>query len=252
VTVGRVEGKVALITGGGRGLGRAACLALAREGADIIVAARSPEQLNQVSNEVEALGRRCLGVPTDVTSSASVERLVEAGLQEFGRLDVLVNNAGIAVSSPILATTDAQWESVVSTNLLGAFLLLRTAGRHLVDQGSGKVINVASHWAFRGVPTFASYCASKAAVVNLTRAAAVEWARYGVQVNALAPGYFATDFNADLRADETNLDRVIKGIPMRRMGAPDEFGEWIVLLASKASDFMTGEVIVLDGGENAS
>jgi 2-deoxy-D-gluconate 3-dehydrogenase len=216
-----------------------------------VAGARSVGDLERLESEVAALGRGCVVVPTDVTAADSVDRLVSTGLEAFGRLDIVVNNAGITRQAPILETTDDDWDAVVATNLRGAFLVLRAAGRHLTRQGSGKVINVASHWALRGVPTFASYCASKAAIVSLTRAAALEWARFGVQVNALAPGYFETDINAGARADAAVHDRILARIPMRRMGIPAEVGRWIAILASEASDFMTGEVIVLDGGENA-
>lgn len=248
---GLLAGKVALVTGAGRGLGRSACLALAESGADIVAGARSTEQLAKLEADVEGLGRRCVTAAADVTCADSVDALVRLATAELGRLDVVVSNAGIVSQGPILDTTDEDWDAVVATNLRGTFLVLRAAGRVLTRQGSGKVINVASHWGLRGVPGHASYCATKAAIVNLTRTAAAEWARYGVQVNAIAPGYFATDINARARADPALNDRILKGIPMRRMGEPAEFGHWVVLLASAATAFMTGETIVLDGGESA-
>jgi NAD(P)-dependent dehydrogenase (short-subunit alcohol dehydrogenase family) len=248
---GPLAGKVALVTGGGRGLGRSACLALAESGADIVAGSRSADQLAKLGADVQGLGRRCVTAATDVTCPASVDALVRLATAELGRLDVVVSNAGIIHQAPILGTTDEDWDAVVATNLRGTFLVLRAAGHVLTAQGSGKVINVASHWGLRGVPGHASYCASKAAIVNLTRTAAAEWARYGVQVNAIAPGYFATEINAHARADPALNERILKGIPMRRMGEPAEFGRWVVLLASEATSFMTGETIVLDGGESA-
>jgi NAD(P)-dependent dehydrogenase (short-subunit alcohol dehydrogenase family) len=246
-----LEGKVALVTGGGRGLGRSMALALAEAGADIVAGARSKDQLDQLAAAVVAVGRRCSVRATDVTSTDDVDALIRQATAEFGRLDIVVNNAGISQASPLLDCSDEDWDAVIGTNLKGTFLVLRAAGRVLVEQGSGKVINIASNFAFRGVEGFGAYCASKAAIVNLTRVAAVEWARHGVQVNALAPGYFATEFNQAARDDEAMLGRILRKIPLRRMGEPDELGRWVVMLGSPASDFLTGEVIVIDGGQSA-
>jgi 2-deoxy-D-gluconate 3-dehydrogenase len=226
-------------------------LALAEAGADIIAGARSGDQLNDLAAEVAERGRRCAVRPTDVTSSGDVDALVHFGTTTLGGLDIVVNNAGISRASSILDCSDEDWDAVIKTNLNGPFLVLRAAGRIMVEQGSGKVINIASNFAFRGVESFGSYCASKAAIVNLTRVAAVEWARYGVQVNALAPGYFATEFNQVARDNQAMYDRILRNIPLRRMGDSDELGQWAVMLASPAADFLTGEVIVIDGGQNA-
>ena len=244
-------GKVAVVTGAGRGLGRAMALALAGAGADVAMAARSKDQLESVAAEIEGTGRRALVVPTDVTDPAAVQRLVDTTVAELGGLDVLVNNSGVIDSAPLLEQDPADWDRVLDTNVRGTYLATRAAGAHMVAQGSGKVVNIASNFAFKGVPGHAAYCASKAAVVAFTRAMGVEWARYGVQVNALAPGYFATDMNADLRADEGALSRVLRAVPARRMGEAHELAPWLLLLAGPASDFMTGEVVVVDGGQTA-
>ncbi len=244
-------GKTAIVTGAGRGIGRALALALAREGADVALGARSADQLESVAHEVESLGRRALVVPTDIIDSAAVRRLVDRTLEGLGRLDILVNNSGTIDSSPLLDQDPADWDRVFDTNVRGTYLATREAGRHLVAQGSGKVVNVASNFAFKGVPGHAAYCASKAAVVSFTRTMAVEWARHGVQVNALAPGYFATDLTASLRADQEAESAVLRSVPARRMGEPDELASWLVLMAGPASDFMTGETVVIDGGQTA-
>jgi NAD(P)-dependent dehydrogenase (short-subunit alcohol dehydrogenase family) len=246
-----LAGRVAIVTGGGRGLGRAFALALAEAGADVALAARSIGDIERVATEVEELGRRALAAPTDVTDAAAVERLVERVLSELGDLDILVNNSGITHSAPLLETSPEEWDRVVATNLRGCFLCMRAAGRHFADRRAGKVINVASNFAFMGVPNFASYCASKAAIVNLTRAAAIEWAGVGVQVNALAPGYVETDMNAAARSDEELNAKILRQIPARRMARPEELGPLVVYLASSASDFMTGETLVFDGGQVA-
>jgi NAD(P)-dependent dehydrogenase (short-subunit alcohol dehydrogenase family) len=246
-----LAGRVAIVTGGGRGLGRAFALALAEAGSDVALAARSIGDIERVATEVEELGRRALAAPTDVTDAAAVERLVERVLSELGNLDILVNNSGITHSAPLLETSPEEWDRVVATNLRGCFLCMRAAGRHFADRRAGKVINVASNFAFMGVPNFASYCASKAAIVNLTRAAAIEWAGVGVQVNALAPGYVETDMNAAARSDEELNAKILRQIPARRMARPEELGPLVVYLASTAYDFMTGETLVFDGGQVA-
>jgi len=246
-----LEGKVAIVTGAGRGLGRAIAVALADAGADVALAARSKNQLEAAAAEVERRGRRAIAVPTDVTDADAVQQLVDATLDGLGRLDILVNNSGVLDSVPLLEQEPEAWDRVLSTNLRGTYLATRAAGARMVEQGSGKVVNITSNFAFTGVANHAAYCASKAAVVAFTRAMAVEWARHGVQVNALAPGYFATDMNAGLRADPDALAKVLRAVPARRMGRPDELSSWLVLLAGSASDFMTGETIVVDGGQTA-
>lgn len=246
-----LSGKVAVVTGAGRGLGRAMALALAHAGADVALAARSKDQLEEVAAEVEGLGRRALPVPTDVTDAYSVQGLADAVVAHLGRVDVLVNNSGVVDSMPLLEQAPEEWDRVIATNLRGTFLATRAIGAHLVAQRSGKVINVASNFAFMGIAQHAAYCASKAGVLAFTRSVAVEWAAHGVQVNALAPGYFATSLNTELRSVPDALARVLKAIPARRMGEPDELGAWLVLLAGSASDYMTGETIVIDGGQAA-
>jgi NAD(P)-dependent dehydrogenase (short-subunit alcohol dehydrogenase family) len=247
----RLENKVAVVTGAGRGLGRAIALALASAGADVSLAGRNPQPLMEVAAELDGLGVRSLVTVTDVTDQEQVDRLVARTTAEMGGLDILVNNAGVLSSAALVDTTDQEWNRVFDTNLRGTFLMTRAAGRHLVAQGSGKIINVASNFAFKGVPNHAAYCASKAAVVSFTRSMAIEWARHNVQVNALVPGFFATDLNADIRADDELMRRIRRAIPTRRIGDPDDLRAWAVLLASSASDFMTGEVITIDGGETA-
>ncbi|KMS69323.1 SDR family NAD(P)-dependent oxidoreductase [Prauserella rugosa] len=250
-TTPALAGKTAIVTGAGRGLGRAMAVALADAGADVALAARSKDQLDTVAEEVTRRGRRAMAVPTDVTDADAVRNLVDRTVDHFGHLDVVVNNSGVIDSRPLLEQDHATWDRVVDTNLRGTYLVTRAAGEHLVAQGSGKVVNVASNFAFKGIANHAAYCASKAAVVAFTKAMAVEWAPHGVQVNALAPGYFATDLNADLRADPDALAKVVRAVPARRMGEAPELASWLVLLAGPASDFMTGEAIVIDGGQTA-
>jgi NAD(P)-dependent dehydrogenase (short-subunit alcohol dehydrogenase family) len=245
-----IAGKVAVVTGGGRGLGRAMAGALARHGASVAVAARSEAELDSVVTEVEAAGGKALAVPTDVTDERQVEDLVARTVERFGRIDVLVNNSGIVATTPLVEQSADEWDRVVATNLRGTFLACRAAGRRMLEQRSGKVVNIASHFGLYGVPDHVAYSASKAGVIGLTRSLAIEWARANVQVNAIAPGYFATPLNEGLRADADVTAQVLRGIPARRMGEPDEITPWLLLLAGSASDFMTGEVVVLDGGQS--
>jgi 2-deoxy-D-gluconate 3-dehydrogenase len=246
-----LAGKVALVTGASRGIGRAVALALAAAGADIALGARSAGDLKVVADEIAELGRRALPVPLDVNDSTSVDAAVSAAVDGLGGLDVLVNNAGVVHSQPVLETSDEDWDRVLSTNLRGVFLCSRAAGRVLTAQGSGKVINMASHFGIMATPAHAAYCASKAGILQLTRVLALEWAPFNVQVNAIAPGYVATDLNAETRKDAALTEKIVRRIPARRMAEPDEIGPLAVLLASAASDFMTGSTLVIDGGHAA-
>jgi NAD(P)-dependent dehydrogenase (short-subunit alcohol dehydrogenase family) len=246
-----LAGRAAIVTGGGQGVGRGIALALAEAGADVVVAGRTAARLEAVAAEIRELGRRGVALTTDVTRPGDPDRLVEEAVSTLGRLDVLVNNSGVMHMAPALETSDEDFDRVVRTNLGGTFACARAAARHYVGAGGGKVVNVASNLGLMGRAQFAAYCASKAAVINLTRALAVEWARYGVQVNAIAPGYVETDMNAELRADPERTQRVLRSVPARRMSRPEEIGPLVVYLASAASDFITGETLVIDGGETA-
>ena len=216
--------RVAVVTGGGRGLGRAIALALAEAGAHVTLAARTLEQIEQVATEIKERGQRALAVSTDVSEIADVEKLFDRTLNELDRVDILVNNSGILRAAPLLDTEPEEWDRVIATNLRGTFLCMRAAARHFTSNGTGKIINVASNFAFMGVPNFASYCASKAAIVNLTRAAAIEWADFGVQVNAIAPGYVETDLNADVRSNEEQTARILRQISRTSDGPPGRVG----------------------------
>jgi 2-deoxy-D-gluconate 3-dehydrogenase len=246
-----LAGKAALVTGGGRGLGRAIALALAAAGADVMITGRDPARLADVAREIREAGRTAVAYEADSTTPGAPAAAVDAALAGLGRLDILVNNSGVAHVGPAVDTTDEIVERVIATNVIGTFAYLREAGRVFVEQRSGKVVNVASHLGVLGRSQFAVYCASKSAVIGMTKALALEWARFGIQVNAVAPGLVKTDMNGHMRADETEAARVLQRIPARRMATPDEIAPFVVMLASPASDFMTGETIVIDGGETA-
>lgn len=246
-----LTGRVAVVTGASRGLGRAIALALAAAGADVALAARSKRDLEETGARVERCGRRALVVPTDVASYAEVETLMGRAVRELGRLDIVVNNAGAARVAPLAEMTPDDWRFMVDANLTGVFNGCRAAAPHLLAQKSGKVINVASVLGRVGLPGYTIYAATKGGVIALTRALGVEWARHGIQVNAIAPGWFATDMTDPAFSDPKINERLTRDIPMRRIGRPEEIGPLAVYLASAASAFMTGQTIFLDGGHSA-
>ncbi len=244
----RLDGRVALVTGASRGLGAAMATALAEAGADVVLTARSRADLEREAEAIRRLGRRALPVPGDVTVRADVERIVAEGLDGLGRIDVLVNNAGVGSDTAFLDLADADWDRVLDTNLRSAYLCTHVVGRHMVERNRGKIINVASVAGLVGRSHMAAYAASKGALLQLTRSVAVEWARHNVQVNALCPGYFRTAMNQHFLDGETGQRYLQKAVPMGRAGRPAELGPAAVFLASSASDFVTGAHLVVDGG----
>jgi NAD(P)-dependent dehydrogenase (short-subunit alcohol dehydrogenase family) len=248
----RIDGKTAVVTGASRGLGRAIAIALAAAGANVALAARSKPELEETANLVVGAGGRAVVVPTDVARYDAVETLMKTTTSVFGRLDIVVNNSGIARVKPFAEMSPADWQAVVDVNLTGTFNGCRAAASYLIAQGSGKVINLASVLGAVGLPGYTVYGATKGGVIALTRSLGVEWARHQVQVNAIAPGWFVTDMNEAAFADPRIAERLTRDIPARRTGRPDEIGPLAVFLASSASDFMTGQTIFLDGGHSAA
>jgi NAD(P)-dependent dehydrogenase (short-subunit alcohol dehydrogenase family) len=246
-----LAGKVAVVTGAGRGIGRDIARALASAGAGVVLAGRSSQPLKEVAADLGQSGSTALAVPTDVTDVDAVENLATCTIDAFGHVDIVVNNSGVLSTTALLDQPVEDWDRIFATNVRGTFLVTRALGKYLVAQGHGKVINVASNFALKGVALHAAYSSSKAAVLGFTRAMAAEWARYNVQVNALAPGYFATDLNVAAREDPPTYERIVRGIPARRVAEAQELGPWVILLAGPASDFMTGATIVIDGGQTA-
>lgn len=245
-----LDGKVAIITGGGTGLGKAMALALAKEGVDIVVAARRVELIEQTAKEVSALGRRGLAIPTDVTDSQQVNRLVEQTLSKMGGIDILINNAGGGEERKLLwDITDEEWHRGINTNLTGTFFCCRAAGKHLVSQKSGKVINISSGVALRGRQYLYMYQIAKAGVIQLTRALALSWAEDNVQVNCIVPGFFDTSASRPGRRErETEAARRMDFFPVGRAGMPQEIGSLAIFLASDASSYTTGGIFASDGG----
>ena len=248
----RLDGRIAIVTGASRGLGRAMAVALAEAGADVALAARSQPDLEETARLVAATGRRALAVATDVTVYAQVEALVERTVTELGGLHVVVNNSGIARVAPLAQMSPEDFRAVLEVNLIGAFNGCRAAAAHLIAQKSAKIVNVASMLAQVGLPGYSVYSASKSGITGFTRALAVEWARHSIQVNAIAPGWFVTDMNAEAFGDPRVRERLLRDIPARRTGRLDEIGPLVVYLASAASDFMTGQTLFLDGGHSAA
>src|SRR3989475_7273164 len=249
---GTLAGKVAVVTGASRGLGRAIAVALAEAGADVVLAGRSTDALAETARLAAGSGGRTLVAPTDVASYAAVESLVDRARRELGRLDIVVNNSGVAKVAPLVEMTPEGWRFMLDVNLTGAFTGFRAAGAPLIAQKSGKVINVASVLGQVGLPGYTLYGTTKGGVIALTRALGVEWARHNVQVNAIAPGWFATDMTHAAFADPKINERLTRDIPARRIGQPEEIGPLAVYLASSGSDFMTGQTLFLDGGHSAA
>jgi 2-deoxy-D-gluconate 3-dehydrogenase len=244
----RLDGKVALVTGAGRGLGQAMSLGLAEAGADIAGLYRTNYQETQA--QVEALGRRFLPVQCDLQEAtvARLNEVVDQVVGELGRLDILVNNAGIIRRAPALEFGEQDWDDVIQVNLKALFFLSQAAARAMVGQGGGKIINIASMLSFQGGILIPSYTAAKSGVAGLTRALANEWAAKGINVNAIAPGYMATDNTAPLRADPQRNQAILSRIPVGRWGQPAELKGVAVFLASAASDYMHGAIVPVDGG----
>ncbi|MFH1480231.1 MAG: glucose 1-dehydrogenase [Pseudomonadota bacterium] len=247
----RLDNKVAIVTGSGRGLGKAMALALAEAGADLVVTSRTQVEIDAVAREIQGLGRRAIAVPMDVTKQDDVNGMVAKAVDEFGKIDILVNNSGTIIQRRFLDYTLEDWEFLINTDFRSMFFCSQAVGKFMIEQKSGKIINMASKNALQPRPKCVVFDSIKGAVITFTKALAREWARYNINVNAIAPGYFLTPLVKGLM-DQAGVDPKTVGkkfVPLGRLGVPEEMGPLIVYLASSASDYMTGEIIVIDGGE---
>jgi NAD(P)-dependent dehydrogenase (short-subunit alcohol dehydrogenase family) len=244
----RLDGSVAVVTGGGRGIGRGIAERLAGAGADLVVAGRSPEALDAAQSAIERLGRRCVTVRADVRDAEAGRRIVDRAVSSFGRLDILVNNAGINHRTAALDVTESEWDEVLDTNLKAVFFCAQAAARVMLPAGRGAIVNLASTMSFVALPNRATYCASKGAVATLTKQLAIEWAPRGVRVNAVAPTFVETGMTAEVLQDPAARALVIGRIPLGRVVDLDEVARTVLFLASPASSAITGAVLPVDGG----
>jgi NAD(P)-dependent dehydrogenase (short-subunit alcohol dehydrogenase family) len=261
-----LSGKVAIVTGAGKGIGKAIALTLAEAGADIVAAARTRSDIEETAAAVQQLGRKALAIPTDVSQEKDVEEMAKQALSHFGKVDILVNNAAAHLVKPVVPqpwlrtplsdllpyfdtpASVEDWHAMLDTNIIGVFLCVKAVGPQMIQRRSGKIINISSIAAMKALPFHSIYGASKAAVSQFTRNLALEWARYNINVNAIAPGYFHT-FTTDFAyRDEKVREGMLRQIPLRRFGQLREVGLLAAYLASDAASYITGQVISLDGG----
>jgi NAD(P)-dependent dehydrogenase (short-subunit alcohol dehydrogenase family) len=248
-----LPGKVVIITGGRRGIGKAIALAMAEAGADIAICDRVIEdgELNAVAEEVKRLGRRSLAVQADITHKADVDALVQRVMDEFGAVDILVNNAAMNIRALLLELSEDGWDRVIDTDLKGYYLCSQAVGKRMVDQKRGNIINIASIAAIKAAPEMGAYCIAKAGVVMLTRVLAVELAKYNIRVNAIAPYMVKTKFSQPLWSDPETLKELESEIPLGRLAETSDIIGAVLFLASDASSYITGHTIIVDGGLSA-
>jgi NAD(P)-dependent dehydrogenase (short-subunit alcohol dehydrogenase family) len=244
----KVVDEVAIVTGGSKGLGRAMALGLAACGAKVVVASRTVSLIEETTNEIIKKGGQAIAVPVDVKNPQSIEQMVAQVMDRYGRVDILINNAGIAPMKKTMETDIEDWNDVLNTNLKSAFLVCKSVARSMIKQRRGKIINIGSVLGHMVSGVSMPYCVSKAGIAHMTRALALEWAPYGLNINCIAPGYFETEMTAEAREDESHLKFLKFKIPFKRFGKPEEIVGATLFLASRASDYMTGAVLYIDGG----
>ena len=242
-----LAGKVAIVTGASRGLGAGMAIGLADAGADLVVVASSA-RLQETVEKIKALGRRCLGIQADLIDTKVIPQIIDATLKEYGRIDILINCAGIIRRAPAIEFSEKDWDEVIQINQKATFFLCQAAAREMVKQKKGKIINIASLLSFQGGIIVPSYTASKSAVAGLTKALANEWAPLGINVNAIAPGYMATEMTEALQKSAERAPAILARIPAGRWGTPEDMKGLAVFLASDAAEYLQGQVIAVDGG----
>lgn len=247
----RLDNKIAIVTGGNKGIGKGISLCLANAGADVVVTGRTPHELEQVSSEIEKMGGRSLPIVMDVTQKQSVDSMVQQTLKKFGRIDILVNNAGVSEVLPAEEHTEEIWDSIIDTNLKGVFLCAQSVGKVMIDQKSGNIINISSQAGVVGLLNHAAYCASKGGVNLLTKVLALEWAKYNIRVNAIAPTVIRTPMVDKVFADPEVRAELVKKIPLGTFGEVEDVAGAVIFLVSDASKMVTGHVLLVDGGWTA-
>lgn len=246
----RLDGRTAIITGASRGLGRAAAIALNASGANVVIIGRDPKMLEETKALLPEPSRSSI-VEADVTSDASRKQVIKAALHDYGKIDILVNNAGIIRRNPAIEYSSTDWDEVIETNLTSVFHWSQDVAKEMMKSGGGKIINIASVLSFSGGMNVVAYAAAKGGIAQITKALANEWAKHHINVNAIAPGYFETNATAALRANPERTEQILSRIPAGRFGKPDELAGAFIFLASKASDYMHGHILTVDGGFNS-
>lgn len=244
----RLDGKVALVTGSSSGLGQAAAIALAEAGADVACHSRAAGGAAETCRQIEKTGGRASEVVGDMADKNVPQNLIAQVIEQFGQIDILINNAGMIRRAPAVDFSEEDWSLVLEVNLSSVFRLSQAAGKKMIEQGAGKIVNIASLLSFQGGITVPAYTASKSGAAGLTKALANEWAKYNVNVNAIAPGYMATNNTQALQADETRNRQILERIPAGRWGSAEDLAGAVVFLSSAASDYLQGHVMVVDGG----
>lgn len=243
-----LAGRVALVTGAGRGIGKALALGLAQEGADLVCLARTASEVEVTAALAREMGRRAIAVTADITVKEQIDEAVSAAVERLGRIDILVNNAGMNIRTPALDLPEQDWDTVVDTNLKGPFLVAQAVGRRMCEQGYGRIVNIASVGGGVALRTGVAYGSSKAGLIHMTRILALEWAKYGVTVNAVGPWYFKTSLTEKLLANEQYLSEILARTPLKRVGELEELVGPVVFFACGASSYVTGQVLYVDGG----
>ncbi|HGE70690.1 TPA: glucose 1-dehydrogenase [Candidatus Poribacteria bacterium] len=244
----RLDGKFGIVTGASRGLGRSMAIGLAEAGADLAIISRGLPDLMEVAKEIEKIGRKVLPINADISNLKQANDMVDKVVTEFGKIDILVNNAGTTIRMKVEDFTEEAWDKVMAVNLKGAFFCAQAVGKVMIKQMSGKIINTASLLSAIGVPNAVAYAATKGGIAQITKCMAVEWAKYNINVNAIAPGYFRTPLTKPLQDDPIRSSQILSRIPMQRWGDPDDLKGIVVFLASEASNYVTGQIIFVDGG----